>query len=109
MTYATPLQIRQKVRDALPHRVAARAAYKKTEKGRAAHRRGCLVFIEKNRDKRAAHIAVGNALRDGKLVKGPCEVCGSAQVDAHHDDYSKPLVVRWLCRTDHVALHRRAT
>ena len=26
-------------------------------------------------------------------------------VVAHHDDYSKPLDVRWLCRSHHMQLH----
>lgn len=55
-----------------------------------------------------AHLAVGNALRRGILVKQPCEVCGVDRVDAHHDDYRKPLSVRWLCRRHHIALHRGA-
>lgn len=29
----------------------------------------------------------------------------SDEVEAHHDDYSKPLGVRWLCRDDHKAWH----
>ena len=58
-------------------------------------------------EKRAAHVATGNAIRSGKLVKGPCEVCGSLVVDAHHDDYSKPLEVRWLCRVHHLIHHGR--
>ena len=57
-----------------------------------------------------AHIAVEAALRRGELVKGPCEVCNiteaeGARIDGHHDDYSKPLNVRWLCRQHHVRLH----
>lgn len=48
------------------------------------------------------------AIRKGRLPRQPCEVCGSGQVDAHHDDYSKPFEVRWLCRTHHKELHRRA-
>lgn len=43
--------------------------------------------------------------RRGKLVPQPCEVCGAAEVEMHHDDYSKPLEVRWLCREHHMAHH----
>jgi hypothetical protein len=51
-----------------------------------------------------AHSRVAYALRTGKLVKQPCEVCGSTEnVHAHHDDYSKPLDVRWLCPLHHAA------
>ena len=45
-----------------------------------------------------AHQAVGKAIQSGRLIRGPCEVCGvTEKVQGHHDDYSKPLVVRWLC------------
>ena len=45
-----------------------------------------------------ARTAVANALRDGRLKKEPCELCGTRKrVQAHHDDYSKPLAVCWLC------------
>lgn len=48
--------------------------------------------------KYAARTAVGNAVRDGKLVRQPCRLCGSTtKVQAHHHDYSKPLDVEWLC------------
>ncbi len=40
------------------------------------------------------------------LEPQPCEVCGSTvRVVAHHDDYSKPLEIRWLCRSHHGLLH----
>lgn len=46
--------------------------------------------------------AVRYALRTGRLHWKPCEVCGSDYwVDAHHDDYAKPLDVVWLCRKHH--------
>jgi len=67
---------------------------------------------EWQRKRRAANIerykangAVSNAVRDGRLEKQPCEVCGSSNVQAHHDDYSKPLDVRWLCFVHHRELH----
>jgi hypothetical protein len=46
------------------------------------------------------------AIRAGKLVREPCAVCGEEKVDAHHDDYSKPLDVLWLCRLHHNRRHR---
>lgn len=45
------------------------------------------------------------AVASGRLVKAPCEVCGASKVEAHHDDYSQPLAVRWLCHTHHREYH----
>lgn len=45
----------------------------------------------------------------GILIRQPCEVCGSLTVQKHHDDYTKPLHVRWLCGFHHSRLHTRAT
>lgn len=59
----------------------------------------------RNPEKYRARTAVGNALRDGRLQREPCEVCG-AHAEAHHDDYSKPLAVRWLCFAHHREHHR---
>lgn len=60
-----------------------------------------------------AHLAVQQALKGGDLIKGPCEVCGrtheETRIDAHHDDYRKPLAVRWLCRLHHVRHHTGGT
>lgn len=44
-------------------------------------------------NKRKAHNIVSNSIRDKKLFKEPCEVCGKKKVHAHHDDYTKPLNV----------------
>lgn len=56
----------------------------------------------RNPEKYKARTAVSNALRDGRLQRCPCEVCGTSdRVQAHHDDYSKPLEVRWLCFKHH--------
>lgn len=48
---------------------------------------------------------VHNAIRRGDLVPEPCERCGARPTQGHHDDYSKPLAVRWLCRPCHDAHH----
>ena len=43
----------------------------------------------------------------GKLKPKPCESCGDPKAQKHHDDYSKPLEVRWLCVNCHILLHRK--
>lgn len=61
---------------------------------------------DKHPDRYKARTAVGNAIRDGRLKKGPCEECGTTEgIEAHHDDYSKPLDIRWLCASHHGAEH----
>lgn len=53
------------------------------------------------------HDMVKYAVRVGKMVRQPCEVCGKeTHVHAHHDDYLKPREVRWLCITHHRAWHK---
>lgn len=93
----------------LPHRVEMRATYQKTEAGKAALRRAHLRYIQNNPVKRFATNAVSNAIRDGRLSRQPCEVCAAPKAQAHHDDYSKPLDVRWLCSTHHAEWHKHNT
>jgi len=72
---------------------------------------------EKYRDplakmKQDARMAVRVAIRSGKLKRKPCRVCGSGDTEAHHNDYTKPLKVEWLCTIHHRQHHvkvRRAT
>jgi len=49
---------------------------------------------------------VQNEIKRGRITKGTCEVCGSPHVEAHHEDYTKPLEVRWFCSKHH-KLHER--
>lgn len=47
-----------------------------------------------------------NAIQRGILVRLPCEVCGDLRgIHAHHEDYSRPLDVRWLCQLHHLRHH----
>ncbi len=75
--------------------------------GKEAATRAKRKYIEKNPKKRSVHIKTGNAIRDGKLLKQPCGVCGSEDVQAHHCDYDKPLEVMWLCPIHHEEWHRQ--
>jgi len=97
----------EKERASLPHRVEARRAYAKTIEGIIAGNRCKIAYIKRNPEKRAAHIIVGNAIRDGKLIRQSCEVCANEFAHAHHDDYSRPLEVRWLCPQCHRDEHQK--
>lgn len=75
--------------------------------------RGCRQDASYLREYRAkypnkykAHRAVSKAVKEGTLCNpGKCE-CGSTyHVEAHHDDYAKPLDVRWLCALCHKRWH----
>jgi hypothetical protein len=73
---------------------------------RIAARRDYLART-KHDPKRKARLAVSNAIRTGKLRVQPCERCGyGVGVHAHHEDYSKPLDVNWLCKPCHGQRHR---
>ena len=86
-------------RDRLPHRVALR----KKLAPRYRDRR----YGQRDPVKRAANVIVGNAIRDGRLQKGRCKICGKTKgLHAHHEDYAKPLEVTWLCRKHHGERHR---
>ena len=61
---------------------------------------------ERRRDPETAKIerardAVYRAKKRGDLVSQPCEACGDEIAEAHHEDYAKPLEVRWLCYRHH--------
>ncbi|KKL95512.1 hypothetical protein LCGC14_1853870 [marine sediment metagenome] len=63
-------------------------------------------YHEEHPQQAAAGCKVHAALANGVLCRKPCESCGDdEQIIAHHDDYLRPLAVRWLCRTCHTHLH----
>jgi hypothetical protein len=62
-------------------------------------------YVEKFPEKHRARSLVYLHVKKGKLTRKPCEECALPFVEAHHDDYSKPLDVRWLCASHHMLLH----
>lgn len=87
-------------------RVRARhKRYRQTEKGKAAQKKSSKKWQDNNLAKRYANNMVNNAVRDGRLKKLPCEICGEEKSHGHHDDYAYPLSVRWLCAAHHKQWH----
>lgn len=91
-----------------PHRVKARKEYIATEAGRQAKKRAMEAYNKRYPLKYASHVITSNAVRDGVLFKASnCSVCNSTEkIEGHHDDYTKPLEVRWLCEQCHKEWHR---
>jgi hypothetical protein len=58
----------------------------------------------KHPEREKAKVMTGNAIRDGRLLKHPCWICGE-KAEAHHPDYSRPLDVVWLCTRHHRQAH----
>lgn len=78
-------------------KVLARVSqYNQSERGKAAKNR----YEANNPEKVKARRVLLQAIRRGKISRGACEVCGNLG-QAHHDDYSKPFDVRWLCFRHH--------
>lgn len=42
----------------------------------------------------------------GYIDKSDCIECGNSNAEMHHEDYSKPTNITWLCRPCHLKIHR---
>lgn len=81
--------------------------YYSTDKGRRIARDAQSKTRSKYPERYRARAITTKAIRHGVLVRLPCEVCAETPTHAHHDDYNKPLEVRWLCVSHHEALHHK--
>ena len=62
-------------------------------------------YEEKYPERLAAKIILNHAIETGKIKKQPCQICSAKRVEAHHEDYTKPLDVDWLCNMHHRQKH----
>jgi len=79
--------------------------YKKSEKGKMVAASFSKSYRELNPKKIKAYIAMRSAIKNKILIKRECEVCGSENSHAHHDDYDKPIDVKWMCKKHHEEWH----
>lgn len=79
--------------------------------GKYDHSAAKDAWRKRNKDKAIAHGRLHYAIRTGKMEKGTCEDAWMGEctdlIQAHHEDYSKPLDVTWLCSRHHGMRHRR--
>ncbi len=54
-----------------------------------------------------ARNTAAKARAKGMLTPQPCRDCGNLEVQMHHENYSKPLDVIWLCRSCHIKEHAK--
>lgn len=94
---------------------------KELEPNRVGNKRYCLScsnnWMKENRKKHSelseeqklkanCRSYLNQYVKRGKIIKQPCEVCGDLNVQAHHEDYTKPLEVNWLCVKHHIEKHK---
>lgn len=79
----------------------------KTEKGKAAIAAAAKKWRAANPEKYKAQTTLNNAVRAGRVTRQPCRICGDHKSHAHHEDYSKPLEVDWLCAKHHQRHHHQ--
>lgn len=93
-------------RDNIDSKKAYEQARKSTEARKSAKREQNNKYKVTHPIKYKAHARVAHALQMGLLARKPCQACGSTRwIEAHHEDYSKPLEVVWLCMACHRAHH----
>ena len=71
-----------------------------------------MINNDKNRlIKQRAKVSVYNAIKSGKLNKLTyCQDCKktNCRIEGHHEDYTKPLKIIWLCQLCHIKRHKKS-
>jgi len=104
-------------RDVRENRARRRQQYIEYDRTRAQSDRRRSLMNEYDRRRRARDVAkvrarskLRRAIRSGHLERQPCEVCKTTEgVQGHHEDYGRPLDVRWLCSKHHREEHAANT
>lgn len=63
-------------------------------------------WAREHKDQVNAMMRINRYIKSGLVSRKPCEICGETNSHAHHDDYTRPLNVRWLCPIHHKEWHR---
>lgn len=78
--------------------------WRATDPGKESQRAAARRARRESPHKVKARQTLYHEIRMGRMVKGDCEFgpdrC-AGRVEAHHEDYARPLDVRWLCQHHH--------
>lgn len=83
---------------------AAQKRYFKSDKGKKMIKKSMEAYSKKYPLKRHVKMKFNDAVRNKKIKRESCQVCGSF-AHAHHPDYLKPFTVNWMCPQHHTSLH----
>lgn len=86
-----------------------RKDYYKSDVGNKNIRDLLKKYASENKEKVSAWSKISYHLKNGNIVKPDnCEICKKPhqRIHAHHDNYKKPLDVKWVCPVCHKEIHR---
>ena len=83
--------------------------YARSPKGKEAKLKTVKNSYKKFPEKFKARSKFHYYLRKGTIKRLPCEVCGEVKTEGHHQDYTKPLEVKWLCMYHHKLIEGKLT
>jgi len=84
--------------------------YRKTKHGKAVAWKANKKWRDANREKIRATDILRYAVKKGTIIKpDKCPKCGATDryIHGHHEDYSKPLEVDWMCFKCHRELKKQ--
>lgn len=83
--------------------------YKQTDKAKEAIKQSKQRYRKSYPARIRARSLVRHEVLNGRLIRPDlCSECNkTGRVEGHHDDYTKPLIVRWLCDSCHKLWHRK--
>lgn len=85
----------------------SRKKWSQSKKCKLAYKKKCIKYRADYPARNRAYLKINRAIKKGTIKKESCEKCGKLKTQAHHDDYRKPLKVRWLCAKHHNEHHRK--
>jgi len=87
-------------------RLAQIKKWQKSENGKKSTAQHDIKMRKKYPEKYMARDVLHKAVVAGRIIPEPCFACGKELVEGHHEDYSRPLDVVWLCLKHHRLLHK---
>lgn len=81
--------------------------YSLTEKGRKSVMLAGRRYRYSHPLETKAHMIISHGIRDGSIIRpSKCSKCFIKCIpEAHHEDYTKPLEVDWVCKHCHESIH----